>query len=804
MVKTTDAYLAEQKQELREKSYVFVYMGIINQNARDNATVEDGLTDYSNTDSAFRKRSTDLGQYATLEEHFTKVDGSNAYLPRDSEFYSDGQGLITDTLGGTIHITFPTLVDVDIKGLTIDFGEEYPTSFTITNGSVSNTYQKEDDSLFTCEDQFDDCNYLDIIPNSMSGGQQRFRILSMEFGIGLSFSNDEIISTQRRNTVSHISENLPLKTFDFTIDNLSRKFSQDNPFSFANYIQEGQAVEYKYGRDIVDDEELGTSHIEYIDGGKTYIKTWSSTDLSAKFSTVGKLDMMDNEYYKGTYAGYDKTAYAVAEEVLQDAGLTSDEYVIAPYLKTIFIHNPLPIATHKACLQMIANCSRSILYEDRQGRICLKSSFIPEVETYTTRNGYLDSLDAFDIDKPTYPLASLEENYTRVDDTMYFLARDTMTKQPGLISGFGNYGLDVTYSVPWTFSRLTLYFSEILPNELVINYYREEELLGTLTVDSFEPVTVINHLFEDVDKLTFDFTVSDDTDTSLVDEYNVELVDENETNLISQSGAVSRLHILHVIFDYDTGYEITNMDMVNKPTATSIEKIKNINVKYYNYSIQDDMKQLTTVEISQGTNIIKLSNPAYGGFLLFWEQNKPEIWDSKKTYTRGDIVIYGDSSYELDAATSTNQPPGESFGIWIRFSPVAIEIVHSGSYYLEVLCSSVQGKLVIWGRPFDVNYFTVTQQLHDIGNNKNLNNVLIDSELNANRIVDWLSDYYSNDTQYTIQYRGEPALDCDDLIYLENDFVKQNLCRIEEEEISTAIGMSLSNNMKLRRVKYKL
>lgn len=814
MVFTSAAYKEEQKQDLREKSYVFVNIGIINQNARDNATVEDGLTEYSNIDSAFRKKNAEsIGQYATLEENFTRVDDTNAFLPRNSEYYDDTQGLVTASINSSIRIVFPNLVDVDIKGLTIDFGDSYPTEFTVSNGTVTKTYTKDSSELFTCEDQFDNCTYLEIIPITMVGGNQRLRILSMDFGLGLSFSNEQLMSTQRRNTVSHISETLPLKQFDFTVDNLSRKFSQDNPYSFAHYIEEGQAVEYKYGRDIIDDEELGTSHIEYINGGKTYIKTWSSTDMSAKFSTVGRLDMMDSEYYKGSFdipvqPEDARTAYDVAEAVLQDAGLTSDDYFISSYLKKIPMVNPLPIATHKACLQMICNATKSILFEDREGRICIKTSFIPTVKETDIEDEYNDYIfeEAFNKHKKTYDWATLEDGFTRVDNTMYFKSRDALTKNPGILSQrLGALTFTVNFESLWTFNGVEIEFSELLPDSAIIFGLRDG---SPVVMKMFWPSdfhTRIDYVFNDVDSVVI--TMAQNTpDSSFVDEFGDILVDENGNTLIAVHGRLSRIHIKHLIFTSDTGYSITNMDLANKPTATSIDKIKAINVNYYTYSHGSEVKQLTSFEVTpNATNIVKLSNPAEW-YSVLWEELNLEEWSATKTYAIGDSVKYKGEEFTSLIDDNKGNEPGRTLA-WGGVTPMYAQVRDSGAYYVAIDVEDHTGKLQVYGTPMNVNYASYSLPMHDVGNIKNLNNVLIsnadeNSLCSAVDIANWISDYYASDTQYTIQYRGEPALDCDDLVYLENQFVNNNLCRIEEEEISTSVGMSLTNSMKLRRVSY--
>ncbi len=812
MVETSNAYKAEQKQVLREKSYVFVDIGIINLEAKEKATIEGTFTDYTNTEAVLRGSNKDtMGQYATLEENFTKVNNTNAFLPRSSSIYSKSQGMITSDFVDDVRITFGSLVDVDIKGLTIDFGDEYPTQFTVTNGTVSKTYTKDDNSLFVCEDQFDNSTYLDITPFTMVGGQQRFRIKSLEFGVGLSFSNNDIMSTQRRNNVSHISEALPLKAFDFTINNLSRKFSQDNPLSFAHYIEEGQPVQYRYGRDIVDSN--GNTTMELIEGGKTYIKTWSSTDLSAKFSTVGRLDMMDNEYYRGTYDDNTlnpRTAYDVAEAIFADAGLTSDEYWIDDYLSIFTMHNPVPITTHKAALQMIANASKAILFEDRSGRICLKSSIEPTIgeEDIETEEQHLVFVDAFRRNRTTYDWATLEEGFTRVDNTMYFRARSNPTKNPGILSAIGILHFAVNFDIAWHPAYIHIVFSEFTPASLLISFTKNGVAVASyISFNVRQEIWIQNRTAIDFDKVEC-YAVSRATDYDLVTENDDILVDENGDSLYADIGQTQRIHIKKFEFTNETGYSLTNLDLAQKPVATSIEKVKQLEVNHYNYSYGDENKQLTSVEVNyDGTptkNIIKLSNPA-DRFTLLWEDNNLQEWSESTTYTNGQYCKYKGVKYQCIVASSKGQRPDTTTASWTALTPSDVSITDYGSYFVEVTVTAAPtAKLQVYGYPMNVAYQTLVTPLHDIGNAKRLNNVLIESENQAVDVSEWIEEYLEEDTEYTIQYRGEPAIDCDDLIYLQSQFVKNNLCRVVEEAISTAVGMSLTNNMKLRRVSYTI
>lgn len=63
----------------------------------------------------------------------------------------------------------------------------------------------------------------------------------------------------------------------------------------------------------------------------------------------------------------------MAVDVFEDAGISEDKYWVDPYLKNITVYNPLPMVKHKECLQLIANAGRSVVMQNRDGLILIKS-----------------------------------------------------------------------------------------------------------------------------------------------------------------------------------------------------------------------------------------------------------------------------------------------------------------------------------------------------------------------------------------------------------------------------------------------
>ena len=84
MQKVSKEYKASMKSSLRERAYIMLSFGLVNQEAQAKASIDSGdFNYYSNKANLFREHTDDT-IYATLEENFTKVDGTMFFPPRSS------------------------------------------------------------------------------------------------------------------------------------------------------------------------------------------------------------------------------------------------------------------------------------------------------------------------------------------------------------------------------------------------------------------------------------------------------------------------------------------------------------------------------------------------------------------------------------------------------------------------------------------------------------------------------------------------------------------------------------------------
>ena len=376
MQKVSKAYKESMKSSLRERAYIMLSFGLINQEAQAKATVEEGdFAYYANAKNVLGEKSDDT-VYATLEENFTKVDGSMFFLPRRNQSgASRDTGIISDKLltEAIFELTINlNIVATDFKGITINFGENYPVDFDMVSSSGQVIeFRGTDQAVFSPEEVLTDTTQVRLIFYTMKNPQSQVRIYSIRFGYGLVYYNQDVMSSSLESYVSPIGADVPQIDFSVQLKNYDHYFNVDNPKSAINFLETGQEMEIYYGYQLPE-----TGEIEWIRGNRLLCSEWESDDYTATIRCQDIFRNMDSEYYKGMYNSAGVSYYELTEDVLRDAGLT--DYYIDPQLRTLFTKNPIPRVQHKEALQIIANACRCVLTQTRFGTIQIKSNFVPE------------------------------------------------------------------------------------------------------------------------------------------------------------------------------------------------------------------------------------------------------------------------------------------------------------------------------------------------------------------------------------------------------------------------------------------
>ena len=710
MQKVSKAYKESMKSSLRERAYIMISFGLVNKEAQAKATVDNGsYAYYSNKDNIFREHIDDT-VYATLEEEFTKVDGSMFFLPRATEggrYYDTG--IVSDKLVSEarceVIISLNTIA-TDFKGLTINFGENYPVDFDIV-GSTGQTieFRGNTKSKWSTEEVLENTTYIKLVFYKMKNPQSRLRIYSIMFGYGLVYYNDSVMSSALDSYISPIGADVPQFDFSVTLKNYDHYFNVDNPNSAINYLETGQEMDIMYGY-----QTPGSDTIEWIQGNHLWCSEWESDDNTATIRCQDIFRNMDGEYVRGLYSAAGKSYYALAEEILKDAGIS--EYYIDPRLKKLYSNNPIPRVKYKEALQIIANACRCVLTQSRDGKVQIKSNFMPSASIAT--NGEETYSNAANVltDTPKVEYATLAGNYTPTDGTMFFLPRNgkaalTTGYVSKEISGANgtftkNPVVTITMEAIRAYYGLKLVFGTALPAAFTIRTYKGGEPVNEYPVekDEINITSIILRDFDDFDVMKIEFTKTAEPYNRIV------------LNYFSLSDVVD--------------FTMNRRDMTSSPKAIKQELIKEVIVPCYTYQENNREENLVYEDIDVVAGEVEtyyIQDPSYG-------------YKVKLDEVEGKATVVAWSNYF-----------------------VTIKFNVTGSFKLEV--QGYRYKIV-------EKYATVS--LNARGKTVKWKNPLISNTTMANELAAWLADYYTAGIEYEYDTRGNPELDATDIVYQENEF----------------------------------
>lgn len=738
MYQTSQEYKESMKRPVRNQSYMKIQLGLINQEAQQTAGLSDTnkYNDFSDAESIFNQHT--VRRYATYESNFWKANGISFFLPEKKSDYRKDGITSTNLFEESFHVKFVFgCGKSDIKGLTIKFGRNYPTKFTLVTDNATSFEYENTEELFKSDDVFENTESIELVITEMNVPNARVRIDYIIFGLGLEYDDEWISEASSNTTLSAINEDLPESEFKVTLCNDNQLFNVDNPSSDINFLESGQKVNVMMGY-MLDD-----GNIEWIKMHSLYVSEWSADDSSATITAVDILKYLDEKYYKGIYYEDGISLYDLAVLVLTDAGLNEDEYYIDSYMKKVYVHNPLPNVTHKEALQIIANAGRCIMDYDRNGKIRIRVAFKPTYDTTSNGETYFSNAPTIDNLTEKNQYATCEQNFWKADGKKLFVPTDHH-QDTGYISASisdengkfdANPMLTRTLEAKYKAYGIMINFSGNLPKKIVIRTYADDVLNNTLTITSgIEQATEINYDFPEYDRLEIEFP-------------------ETEPN--------SRIHIDYLSLGAETSYSLEYDDLYSTPVGTQLEKIKNVKVSRSLYSKSATKEDLTseTITYSGENQIYYLNDPCYG-------------------YS---VAI-------------SNAKSGQS-----------AKIVSSGAYYVEVAFSGVKTgeniEVAITGYKYNVATSYYSQPVHNRGTEKEWQNPLISFGDHCQEVAKWLADYFASGIEYELDYRGEPAIDCGDVIGQENKYDPDLKTIVEQSQITFKSGL-LGGGLRTRRKEY--
>ena len=356
------------------------------------------------------------GDYITFEKNFFEVGSDLRILP-DSNYLKNGYVSSVTCDGNGVFQEIP-IIEFSFMGarnfiaMSYQFARAYPTSIRVTyylDGVQQGQFVSYPDgtNFIDEENHIYDCDRITFEFLGMSEPNRRLRIARLIFGYEKKFEMKDIISVDHTLSVDPISSSLPYEKLSLKVSNLDKDYNPDNPQGTWVHFANGQPLSIRYGVEI-------DGRTEWIEAGRLLLSDAPTVDNNtANFEAVDALSTLTNIYYKGVWLVGGESLYNLAVNVLADAGITN--YSLSESLKGIKTTSPLPMVSHRECLQLIANAGGCVLYTNNQGTIILEKQTYDDVPV----DFYLDFTKTFE-----KPIVKKTEKLKSVDVSVHSLYMD--------------------------------------------------------------------------------------------------------------------------------------------------------------------------------------------------------------------------------------------------------------------------------------------------------------------------------------------------------------------------------------------
>lgn len=808
MISASSEYKEIMNRPIRNRAFISVGIGIINQNAQASGKASGDFTYWSYGD-VFNTNTSRI-EYATLEDNFMKADGSQYFMPENDDLMQAQQnGITTENVNQPIRIDFPEVYA--IKGITIEFASAYPTSFKIKTAEKTLTYSNDSEKFVTA-DVLGDTDYIIITPLAMVGGNQRFRIKSVLMGVGLQYGNQQTKDFNIDEYVSPISEDLPSENMVFSFYDEDNNFDVDDANSFMDFLETMQKITVSFGL------ELDNGEVEWHQILTQYLKEWKSQEGIVSFTATDRLSQMEDEYSLANRI-YERTAYKEAESIFSDAGLEPDEYYIDDYLNDIILNNPMPEGTHKECLQILANACRCAIRQDANGKIAIQANFAivldPEDLSVET-NGIADWSKSKNLligTSTTY--ADMTRDFMRTDGQMYFLPEDRsyldtsyVSKQISDENGAYNKNL-----IPYPYSDANKTQNGIT---WTVNSDGSVTAKGSNTVDGQNIFNLRTRLESGNDKLVLPagiYTISGCPSGGKGSNWYIQ---------VGKTGSDGNWQAIG--YDYGNGVTITLIEKTQLQIQLIVRTANDVDITF---KPQLEVGEIaTSYQPFQGNPTIAITMPAahtYYGVNIDFAGNSPKemIIHTQKNGVAQESVYFSDLknkstlhheflSFDKMIFEFTKGYPNNrilinkiSFGSLSDYVLTKTNMLENPIGYKEKRVKAVRVKMFTYqnnqdGAPTEVeDEIYETKIIGDVGEVKTLQNPLVSTKEHAEMLAEWIGNYYANNISYDVKFRGEPRLNAADIIHMESK--KRSNLQVEVTRNKLSFNGTFRGELELRK-----
>lgn len=383
MQPVSQAWIENQYKSVVSKAHLKLQMFVANTDLYLSGvtTSASGQSPYSDTDIVIAERNI-VKPSSFLYMNRILLDGSIQYLTSPAEktglvssYVTEEAGIITATAGMDMTITLPAVTTTRTKQVVLEFDPlyGYGVNFKLNFNDADNTE-------ISVSNNRSDTAVVDLGGNGLVGFStikvtvskwslafSRMVLSNVFLGFVKEFNDKDIIEYTSVERVSLTSEELPKQEINFTLDNSNNIFDADpnntDPSNLYQYLSKRQKIKVFYGYDL--------DGVEWINGGIYFLNDWNcpQNGITASFGAISRIGFMSQDC---ALAGANTDLNAYFDDICDiEHVVDEDRFVNNSAMSVTKNYAGISDKTCAEGLQLIAFSSRSVLYNDKLGRVCM-------------------------------------------------------------------------------------------------------------------------------------------------------------------------------------------------------------------------------------------------------------------------------------------------------------------------------------------------------------------------------------------------------------------------------------------------
>lgn len=711
MLLVSQAYKAAMRRRIREASvHATVYFGMFDGSAANDAAPTWAPAEpYAGPENLLA--GVEIGtSYAAFERRALRLDGAQRLLPHRSVEWRR-QGYISQALadsGGAF--SEPPYIDIafsrphSMVGLTLTFDAAYrpPAALVVTSwreGEQLSAQQVTEGIGHVLQGEFllDEVDRIRITFQQAAPGA-RIHLQGLAFGIGYLYADDMLQSLTEKHAGSPVSLEIPASGLQFSLKNEAGRFAVDGQTALQRFLAQGQQA-------TVDYKVETAQAAQELPGGVWMLDTWKVDGATATFSLVDEMERLNKSTYEtAAFDGQAHTLYALAQNVLNDAGLPPERYYIDPALKDTSTPCPLPLVSHAAALQLIAGAGRARLYVSRQGVVTLErliGKAAPEALSGTAQMPWSEVHTVLDGSGVRY--AAFEPGFVRLDGSQL------------LAPGAGGYRAG-----EWTAREPAGALGGFAPNEVLVEF-EDPTNVFSLLVDWGQEAPARAQLACRVNGAWSEAVEICPARTQ--EAYAVAWQHCDAVKLVQTEGRPGRRpRLRRVEAGALSDFELGDEEVFGGPKGALGPRLRDVVTAWTQLTAQEAASTLATQDnVMVGAGWLRVQH---------------------------DLCL--EPSFESEADVEMEQK---------HYAYVS---------YVRLLSAQQRtaARVVLTGRKVEQAQYPVTARANETGEDMQVENPLLGDRQAAQAAADWVRDYYAQRVTYEDEVRGFPELDLFDTIYL--------------------------------------